>query len=409
MKLITKFKISPLSISTSNLNSWLIVLLIFSFPLIGLLNYLLDIRTGTISYALRGFNALTSLLIIINFFSLKKHKVKPVFILLIGFWILYIVRLVIDLEYYEIHEGTGSEKSYYYLYALLITFLPMVAAGLIYPIDFDKIISHTKKLLVVFNVAILILYIKELFWGEEPVYRFYLKTKDFDFLNPITIGVYAALLLFISFFNSKKSKWDYLWILISFINLYSSGSRGPILFFILILIIVVIVDPNRFFKSRNDLILKLVGIIIVSVSIVAVLLNNSAFVDRITNFSGDQSSKIRLSILDDAKHQLSTNPFTGSHFLVVESKAYSHNMLIDVFLSNGILGALLFIPILFLFFKLIIKSKLQSTFIIITLFLFLNTLTSGAIYNSYEFWIAFSLLLASYNNITKSNINFFTK
>ena len=74
---------------------------------------------------------------------------------------------------------------------------------------------------------------------------------------------------------------------------------------------------------------------------------------------------------------------------------YAHNILLDILVSTGFIGLLLVIPIFLLFVKRTIGEVGKDFVYILVLgiFLFVNTMTSGACYNMYEFWIIFSVIV----------------
>jgi hypothetical protein len=385
-------------INNERINSWIIISLAFLFPVIALINYLFNIQSGMLSQCYRAMNLFISLIIIIyvilKSFEKKKLMVHPGFLLFILFWIIFIVRLVIDLELLEIHKESGYPKIYYYSFSIGITLLPAVAAAFIKPIDIQILLRELKKVLIALNIIILLIYFKEIIIRHAAFFRFYLERGDMPLLNSITIGTYAALLILICLFDSKKTHRNYLYILISTINLFACASKGPLLFVLIVILIASLYNLKLFFKSTTDLLVKT---ILSSIILVTTFFFGPSMMvfERIINLSSDQSSSIRTKILSDAAEQFLSEPILGSHFLVIKTNFYSHNLLLDVLLANGLLGMLLLLPVFIIFFCVLFKNKFKSPFLLIALFLFFCSNTSGSVYSSNEFWITLAIILTN--------------
>jgi hypothetical protein len=408
--------IIPLKIRIDNerLNSWLVILFAFFFPIVALLNYFFNIQSGALSQIYRGVNLILSLFVIgfvvIRFSEYKKLKLHPGLFFFIAFWIIFIFRLIIDLEIINIHKGGFFSKSYYYSFALGVTFFPALAASLLKPFNYNYFINDLKKVLIIFNLMIALLYVKELILSGGSSSRFSLQKGEIDFLNPITIGTYAGILFLICVFSPKKKISDYFFLFIASVNILAVASKGPILFLIFVVGIASVKNLHLFFKNKLDFILKLfLGSTLLLLGFI--FSPNMVILNRFLNYEADQSSSIRKAILSDAMEQFASSPIFGSHFLVFKSKFYSHNIIIDILLSNGVIGMLILLPIFVIFFTLLIKNQFKSIVLLIILFLFLCANTSGSVYNSNEFWIIMAVLIANqhqflnYSDSSQSSIN----
>ncbi len=394
-------------ISNGRINSWVVICFIFLFPIVALINYLFDIKSGMLSGGYRLFNLVLSILIIgqviVNTINNKKIETNISFLILLAFWLLFITRLIIDIEVYDLYLITSYAKSYYYLYTLCVTFIPMIALSFLKPIDFNYLIKDLKNILFFFNLAITALYFYQLLLGSGAIFRFYLTRGNVDFLNPITIGIYASFLILLSLFSKQRKPIDFLFMVIGSINLIAAGSRGPLLFTLIVISIALAYNFKLFFKNHTDFLLKFC--LLSSALIVFLFFFNSIIFQRLFNFASDDSSLIRKSILNEAMNQFMSNPIFGSHFLVVNSKSYSHNIFLDILLANGVLGILVISPVIIGLFWIFIKNKFKSIFLLIVLLLFLCSNTSGSIYNSYEFWLTFAVVLANQSQFINAKIN----
>jgi len=221
-----------------------------------------------------------------------------------------------------------------------------------------------------------------------------LTKNNFDFLDAISIAVYSGLLVLVCFFKEKTTKLDYLFLFIGLFNVISTASRGPLIFLILTIVCAIFF---KFQKRFLKLFLILILIFIAAQSLSFFLAENQPLISRISNSSSDQSTANRIKIILEWKNQFWNSQILGSHFLVVKSKMYSHNIFLDILLSTGIIGLILIAPAFLLFIYKIIKNKFETLIGIIALFFFLNTFTSGTIYNMNEFWIIFILILNNFH------------
>jgi hypothetical protein len=110
----------------------------------------------------------------------------------------------------------------------------------------------------------------------------------------------------------------------------------------------------------------------------------------------------RLNFLNLIKNNLSFNYFTGvgtggfGVFLFNEdSNVYPHNIFAELFVENGVIGVMLFIFIIFFYFKDLNKKNILH---LIVFYFLLASQTSGNLAsNNYLFVLLFSTFLISEN------------
>jgi len=395
-------------IDEGKLNSIFILITVFSFPVIALVNYLFEVKLGYVSKSFRVFNMVFSFYLIYRFivklkfdFTLFKKAIKKYYYIALFFLFLifYLVRLVFDLEVYHINEITviPSAKNYFYLYAIGVTFIPMIAAFTITKLDFNFLKIYLYRYLITLNTLLIIIFFVERFINNQTGYRFIVTKNEVEYFNAISIAVNGGLLVIMSFLNISKSKFNYILIGVGFFLILTTASRGPILSILISLIFILIFKDKKINIKYLYLTFVMAGTVLVNYLMTLFFsdyfIAGNAFFHRLNNLNDDQSTISRLKITKDAFSQILDSPIFGSHFLVIESKMYSHNILLDILISTGLLGVLLIIPI-YLFFAKNIIYKVPYTYItVIGFFYFLNTMTSGSIYNNYEFWIIFAVII----------------
>lgn len=397
-------------------NAVFLLLLVFFFPTITLINYLFEIQNGRISQLFRLINLSISFILIVEFVIRVKYNYKSYpkwnkefllkntpFILFLVFWGIYLTRLIIDIEFYHLIDSSPYSKSYFYIYTIGVTLIPMLAAATINQLDFDFLHHTLHRFLVILNISLLLIYFFDRFYNHQEASRFYVNRNGFDYLNSITIAVCGSLLIFTSFLRTNKKFVTYLLITLGAFIVLTTVSRGPILSTLMTLLLILIFYDKKISIKYLYLTLALsISFIVnylVSLIFAKYYITGNPLLQRLNNVLDDESTISRIKIYTDGIVQFLDGPLFGTHFLVVKSGMYSHNLLLDILLATGILGLLLIIPI-FLIFARNLLSKPHNIFLsVIGFYLFFNTLTSGACYNMTEFWIIFVVIVLYKNKV----------
>ncbi|MCF2132036.1 O-antigen ligase family protein [Strepomyces sp. STD 3.1] len=242
--------------------------------------------------------------------------------------------------------------------------------------------------------------------------------------NYLGLGRASGLgaLIFISLYvtaNSTKIKrlLSICSVLIIITALLSSGSRMPLISFIIVLLIVFFAS----FKIRKGLIhvkkgtgyfLALLGLGIVSILSLASTGAFDTVIRRVsilfTETGGGTSAEGRLERYETAYEVWTNHPFFGTgigsfplHFSGLDAAGYPHNIILEFLSELGLIGLLIFtLFILYPIYILIRKGKTTSVFLhseILTvlfcfMFLFLNACTTGDI-NDNRLLLTFNSLI----------------
>lgn len=410
MRLITSILHSH---NDSKLNAVFILFSIFLFPFIAIINYSFEIQNSFISQAFRLFNLIFALFIIsknfrniFQIFQFDSFKEKSI-VLFILFWVFYLIRIFIDLQYNNLGQLTSLSKNYYYLYSIGVTFIPLLAVITMYEVDYTFLEKILFNYLKIISCIFLVIFIIDKFFANHLVGRFAVTRNGFDYLDSISIAIYSSLLLFFSTINLKKSFYNYIFLFLSCFLLLSTAARGAIIFTTLTLLFTIIYRKFEF-KINYWYVVSIVFLAGITNYVASLFFKNNFEGDnillyRISHVASEDSNITRLKIVKDAFNQFLEHPFFGSHFLVIKSKMYAHNIILDSLISVGLIGSLLLIPIFFLFFKQLMNKSLHLFLATLGIFYFLNILTSGAFYNSPEFWIIFVLII-NYKTNTQEKI-----
>jgi O-antigen ligase len=218
-------------------------------------------------------------------------------------------------------------------------------------------------------------------------------------LNSISFATCAISLIIVSLYLRNKFKFKILiWlsIILAIINIGLSGSRGPILQLALVGLLYLFMNT----KKVNP---KYVFIGLISFSGVIYYLSEKfnflgVLIARFTTSQSELggSDYERTLFIEGAWNQFRNSPLIGDSVEVRPYGIYPHNMLIESFMSLGILGGVLCLAILIIaFVKAIqlLKYKEVSWLVILFLFSYIATFTTGSIVNNFRFWTFLSLIL----------------
>lgn len=387
---------------------YVVYLSIIGFPIIATFSQILSLSSTPFSIFIRSIIFLLSLLLIVfsikYIFILKRYHLLVAFIV---FWFFYIYRLI-DITFFQNYNLPNSTL-YYWIWGLGTCFFPFLAISFFQIKDFKvfkNIFSKIFYSLIVLAPLVIIYGSTEIssddYYGLVDTGRFRLRS-----LNPISVGSLGALLMLFSlwyYFELKPKNLKKIMLLTGFLLgaylLLLANSRGPIIasFLTLFFIFVKYIRPDVFFKTI--VILFLVSLSMVFFNIDAVLDNHRFF------SSSSVSSALEDSRFDIYSNSISiffNNPIIGKYIIDPITGFYSHNLIIEAFMSTGFLGGIIFLISLLSVLYISILC-IPKEFIWISIFFIYNlsiSMLSGAIYNSIYFWISCGLVISffySYRN-----------
>jgi len=235
------------------------------------------------------------------------------------------------------------------------------------------------------------------------------------FINPIQISLSGASLSIIALINllfprNKKFYSIFVQLIILFLgmfNLFVGASRGPFISFILVSFFIFF---YKFYKMKKNFnfIRNLLFTILLFLTLFVIIstyrkYNDIFIIDRIEVFYDNiitNTKEDRNYIFEEALYLFKESPIIGSQF-VIKNGGYPHNLFIEVLMSLGLFGFILFIWVIInllkktgLLFK--VKSVPSETIGLISvcfLVIFLG-LTSGSIFVNPEIWVCASLILS---------------
>ncbi|MGD2086253.1 MAG: hypothetical protein PVH61_08720 [Candidatus Aminicenantes bacterium] len=332
------------------------------------------------------------------FFRNKIYLVKssrPVIFILVSFYLWMVVTLV-----YTASPGYSYIKVFMFLSDLVAVLIPFFYQGF-----------KTKRFFHLFayvGSGLIFLY-TALF---PTIYTSYL--QDVEYRDMVTryldIGYLAGLIILIVAFVCPQMK-KFIKLLLIGINAWTllvSAARGPMLFLALVLVIRLGVSFVTFMKKSWRLNLKNIFYIVAGVGLLgtaayylidryALLLERS--ITRLLMLLDPQHSSSILERVTQVSYSFGKIFENAANFLFglgigsfgilyegVDERNYPHNVILEIWFELGLIGMILFIMLLWVYFK---KIRLRLDFVLISIYLLLNSLKS---YSLIDLRIMFGIL-----------------
>lgn len=320
------------------------------------------------------------------------------------FWIFYVFAIV--REIYNPSPELIFSPYTYLGYSLIYCIIPFLFYSL----------KHSWSSLEIFKSAIIFsgivlsiltfaLYGQFLLSGIGRINELkYLDGGSTSFISPLALSysssiVISICLYYILFRKIDRKTRTYYWIatLLSLIPFFLGASRGSVIVILFSLFVVIMLQGAFYTKISAIVMFSVIAVIV----IVFANMTGSNVVSGILNLSQDMESNpsnvIRLSQWNSAISQFLSSPVLGDS-IQSEVPPYPHNVILEVFMSVGVIGALPFLSLLaFAFYKslTVIRYRPEYTWISIIYFQgLIQGMVSGAVYSSIFLWSGIGLLVS---------------
>jgi len=390
--------------------------IIFGYPILTVITLFLGIQSTALSITYRFvFLALGVFLIGASIMANRGLRFVKSGLPFLFFWMLYGVILINDISIEGIRMG-NRPPAYLYSFAFgssMMSYVTVFVCGRFMVFD-DKFLNKILKTVVFANVIIALYLLKTGGLSVEALaYRASIDTETGNVLNPITIGQYGVFGMIVStvYLLFAKKKTAFLRILslggigLGIGNTLLGASRGPILVGAILLLLTV-----YFFYSYRRLtralivkswavFLSLIAGFLVFVIPFLSSINISVF-QRLGKMFEQKSrgeKEIRDYEWESAIRQFLDHPVLGDKYINDFDNFYPHNVYLEVLMSTGIVGGVMFFTGLsVVFFNAFIvfhsKSAVRYTVVIIVIAILLFRVTSGALHQAADFWAALALI-----------------
>lgn len=355
------------------------------------------------------FGALTLLL---TFFYLPAFKVNSLGVFTIPFVLFLLFHFC-----YFLTAFYSPSKSYYLdkIVKISLNLIAFIAPIVIIKTNVNFLYLKKIAFFFFFGVLLLIAYN----WFANSLEIFFVENLDADVKLPNYMSISYFLGSFILFFHERKTLLYTILKLISFMFIILLASKGVLLFMILIFLL----DFKRLkiFKKENlkyiiSFSMLFIAYIFFSAQNIFQHLSNRIFIG--SDFEQDQSSLVRLKLLNDSFNLIMENFFfgigIGGFGILVENtdeRLSPHNIIVEVFLETGLVGFLFLVFMICHFYKAFKKSIIcvddkseHLSYLYPCLFIFLGDLVSGILEDSRlnYFWLGLAVSYYLYANNNKS-------
>lgn len=308
-------------------------------------------------------------LVLILFLFIYSSKFYLSFSWLRFLLIIFIVYVLLS-NIYTFSVIAAEEKTTNIIYAIMIPWIILSMGLSLIPKErfnlrlFECKLFKTSHMLLFLSLVLFLIGATQIF---EPG-----RVGLIGMINPIWCGrIFACLLLYITydiFYNKQRTFINYISFLFGFYLLLESGSRGPLVAYILTSCI--------FFLYTTPLkkIIIIFGIFVILLWLVAIYIGGRMF--DISIFSSLHRIDFFEFIFGNTQHNLYLGNGIGTFGLMYLNEdiiAYPHNIFLEIFFEFGMIGLLLFMAILYVFFKHFALNCITLT----VCFFFFNSLFSG--------------------------------
>jgi hypothetical protein len=363
-----------------------------------------------INFFIRGILLIFSIYFIIRNFAIIKKR-KFVIGSFLAFFLFYLFKLYQTIPSINLPADPFlTLKNSIYYFGFVIIPLPVVV---LLSLDYQKV-SFKKFLNIIFWSLLIIFGVNFLYTnfifesytsnGRSGIFRSYY----------ILVGHYGLSMVIISLYNylflENKGYVYVLGILLGLFPIYVSAARSPVLALLLILFIFLILINKRKYWIYFFVIL-FISFLILFIIYKSGMADNLIFFKRINAAIFERNASGRSYYLNKGIGTFFSHPVFGGNALFPDGM-YSHNLFVDILMSTGLLGMVLFI----IYFKFVAQSffkilkhidRYKEGGIIAFFFLqyFILAQTSGNLYSSFECWYFGAAVIGlGYINFTNEEI-----
>jgi hypothetical protein len=376
----------------------LFITCIFGYTTVATISEITGYENRIFSIFLRSFIIfLTTILIYKSRKTAYQSNNKIALVLLIIFWSIYITRIAF---YFAIDPNVPAfEISFYYTWAIGVSFLPMLALALAGGTT-NAAISFTVTFYFAAASSLLALSQAGTQFYEEDVLISHGRLM-LQHLNPISLGRHAAILIVLSVWAILHRKelelsrgthfFAHLTLLAGMYLLLGSGSRGPLLSLFATMLFIVALD-NKTKTTSSGIAVIAIGAIIYFATMWVVSNEEMSIYRRLSSsiLGSDEATNTRYLSFSGAMSVFLEDPLFGGAIEEPNTNFYPHNVYLEVLMTTGLVGAtplLVAVTYMFKVSVLRLKHRPKTGWIGALLILHLgDALFAGSIYNSGQLW-----------------------
>jgi hypothetical protein len=391
-----------------HLAEFVIVGSIIGYPFVSVISKLLQIESELIAIIFRTTVLAFSLLLFLGRTGVKRKLTVSLFMF---FWGAYFLRLAYTMG--SPYEYVPDLVSTYWIWSIGVCMVPSLAILLCREqISFNRISLITAVLGAITMAVILLIggtMVETDYGASYDQNRWSLST-----INPITIGhlgtslfIVASFLLFNDRGTALRSMF-YLGVAgLGVVGLILANSRGPLVAFAIALGMLGIfrVGKKRAWIFGISIAAFGLGVIYENITIIS---GESGIIERFAGaVSGEENSySLRQEIISDAMVQFMNSPLVGDGVEVRGHSIYPHNVMIEAFMTTGLIGGVAFLILTILSLRAssrIMKHEPDKAVLALLAVQFIVAgQFSGAIYQSGAMWVLMAGVLSFAKHSEKS-------
>lgn len=341
----------------SSLLAWLYGLVLAGYPLLANFSVYLDLQGRLVGMASKGMILLLSIVMILWIGVIRGRlylglATIPLFV----FWILFLGRIFVDTI---VDPANLSNPPFeYFVFAVGACLIPMVAF-MVRPSAYalERAFNLTYALAVLAGSLLLL---NMLFVRSDASYWSVMGRLGAETVNPITIGHLGATIVilsgmkFLTSSSSARSSSDryiaFTTLFIGLVALVLSASKGPVLALLVALVLFAVINiPKRSNTLRS---IAVATVLLLGTTLGAVMLASylgSSMLHRVEMLvqGYDAGTNTRLNLLSEAWEMFLRYPLSGGGLELQGYGSYPHNVVVESFMTTGILGGVAFTCVLF--------------------------------------------------------------
>lgn len=376
----------------NTLPSTVFLLIIIGYPIAAGLSICFEIESNLISIFYRAVVLLGAGILIVSRCSTRTLRVNYKVLIGASFFIYYTLRLF--LEWLLNPGGSKIDWNDFWTFLLLVCLVPAL------PFLCKKSIpdeNFAPSAGMVIGIAGLVLNFYSILQNSMMPAQdlLFAGRLESDRLNPIAYGHLAATTALLGIWtvliNRKLSILAFIATIVGILGIIASGSRGPVLSF-MVCIIVILIRSN--FRSTRLFMSTVVFFMAYLVYLILAFDGNSIYIfERI----GDSmfSDSARSEIYTGAYYSFLDNMLFGTGY---PFETYPHNIILEAFMASGLLGGLLITATLATGLMAAVKNlkdnRLSWISILFIQYL-LFSMVSSSIYYSNILWMLWACVVAA--------------
>ncbi len=376
----------------NTLPSIVFLLILTGYPIAAGLTIYLEAQSNLLSIFYRAVVLLGAGILIISCGFTKRPRVNYKILIGLSFFIYYILRLFV--EWLLNPDGSKIDWNDFWTFLLLVCIAPAIPFLCKNNLPDEKFAPSAVMLTGMIGLALnFYLALQNSMMPAQDL--LFAGRLESDRLNPITYGHLAATTALLGiwriFIDRKLSVFDFLAAIIGILGIIASGSRGPVLSFMVCLLVILMRSSVR----STGLFMSMAVFLLASLVFLLFTKNgNSIYIfERIGESMFSDSARKEIYI--GTYNSFLDNMLIGAGY---PFETYPHNIVLEAFMASGLLGGLLITATLATGLVAAVKNLKDNRFSWISILFIqylLLSMVSSSIYYSNILWMLWACIVVA--------------